>query len=175
MGHRMRIYFGQHTPIDSERVDQHLAAPESKKLFFISPPPSPPHGWEMRNEEPPNANVMAEDLAEALKKLSWNTKRMDEDGEMHNDDDDEISSSSVNKNKPAVGKRGRHARSPSTIILEPENVEGGWDMPGISVEDYSDEEETNPRVDNAGNQYVPVVPISSIHTARPPVETMHDA
>ena len=52
MGERVRVYYGEPTPINP--VDQHLAAPESQKLFFISPPPSPPHGWQMRNEEPPN-------------------------------------------------------------------------------------------------------------------------
>ncbi|KAH8153928.1 uncharacterized protein LAJ45_01695 [Morchella importuna] len=72
MGDRTRVYFGEHTPI--QPVDQHLQAPESKKLFFISPPPSPPHGWESKNEEPPNATIVAEDLAHALAKLNCNTK-----------------------------------------------------------------------------------------------------
>jgi hypothetical protein len=31
-----------------------LEAPQVSKMFFISPPPSPPHGWVMRNEDPPN-------------------------------------------------------------------------------------------------------------------------
>ncbi|KAF8542490.1 Calcipressin-domain-containing protein [Trichophaea hybrida] len=47
-GDRVRVYFGEHTPL--QPVDQHLQAPEAKKLFFISPPPSPPHGWESKNE-----------------------------------------------------------------------------------------------------------------------------
>ncbi|KAJ9619284.1 hypothetical protein H2203_008613 [Taxawa tesnikishii (nom. ined.)] len=67
LGNRVRVYFGEPTRLDTG--DQHLAAPQSQKLFFISPPPSPPHGWEMRNEEPPNKDVHADDLAAALSKL----------------------------------------------------------------------------------------------------------
>jgi hypothetical protein len=35
----------------------------------LSPPPSPPHGWVMRNEDPPNKEVHASDLAHALSML----------------------------------------------------------------------------------------------------------
>ncbi|OJD12894.1 hypothetical protein AJ78_06577 [Emergomyces pasteurianus Ep9510] len=69
---RARVYFGENTPVeDAEegRKRNLLEAPKSQKLFFISPPPSPPHGWMMRNEEPPNKEVHAADLAEALGKL----------------------------------------------------------------------------------------------------------
>ncbi|KAH8161389.1 hypothetical protein CIB48_g6856 [Xylaria polymorpha] len=68
MGNRCRVYFGQNTPLDLDK-DQHLHLPDAGKLFFISPPPSPPHGWEMRLEDAPNKLVHAEDLAEALAKL----------------------------------------------------------------------------------------------------------
>ncbi|SLM35884.1 Calcipressin [Lasallia pustulata] len=61
---RMRIYFGEPTPIDP--TDQHLHAPKSSKLFFISPPPSPPHGWQMRNEEPPNKDMPEDRVAGVL-------------------------------------------------------------------------------------------------------------
>ncbi|OAX78711.1 hypothetical protein ACJ72_06978 [Emergomyces africanus] len=69
---RARVYFGEHTPVeDAEegRKRNLLEAPKSQKLFFISPPPSPPHGWMMRNEGPPNKEVHAADLAEALGRL----------------------------------------------------------------------------------------------------------
>lgn len=63
------MYFGAETKIASQE-DQHLKAPSTGKLFFISPPPSPPHGWESRLEDAPNKEVHAEDLASALHKLS---------------------------------------------------------------------------------------------------------
>ncbi|EGC46477.1 calcineurin binding protein [Histoplasma capsulatum var. duboisii H88] len=69
---RARVYFGENTPVEDaeeRRKRNLLEAPKSQKLFFISPPPSPPHGWMMRNEGPPNKEVHATDLAEALGRL----------------------------------------------------------------------------------------------------------
>jgi len=145
LGHRMRVYFGKHTPVNPP-TDQHLQAPESQKLFFISPPPSPPVGWEMRNEEPPNTLIMPEDLATALQKLSWNTAEA----------------------APVDGKVQsirRQRSSSSTVLFEPTN-NGDRAMPGITVDDFSDDE-TSPVSQS------PMLPMA--HTSRPPVETMQDA
>jgi len=151
MGHRMRIYFGTHTPI-TPPTDQHLQAPESQKLFFISPPPSPPVGWESRNEEPPNTLIMPEDLASALSKLSWNTTQ-------------------AAPASPVEGKEGpteqlirRQRSGSSTVLFEPTN-QGGRTVPGVTVDDFSDDESPSPSSEHL------VVP----HTARPPVELIHDA
>lgn len=68
-----KIYFGEPTPVvdpETARRNNLLEAPHIDKLFFISPPPSPPHGWQMRHEDPPNKEVHASDLAEALERLS---------------------------------------------------------------------------------------------------------
>ncbi|KAL7270322.1 hypothetical protein RUND412_006979 [Rhizina undulata] len=156
MGERIRVYFGEHTPL--QPTDQHLQAPESKKLFFISPPPSPPHGWEMRNEEPPNSVVVAEDLAHALAKLSCNRKSQA---------DEEVPTLTAKENNNMNETGGiRRARSSSSVVLfEPE--ENGKEMPAISVDDYTD----------SGDERSPVTPVhpASFHTSRPPVELMHDA
>ncbi|KIW94845.1 uncharacterized protein Z519_04823 [Cladophialophora bantiana CBS 173.52] len=63
-----KCYFGEPTPIGDEK--KYLDRPDAGRLFFISPPPSPPVGWEMRQEDPPNKHVHAEDLATKLEKLS---------------------------------------------------------------------------------------------------------
>jgi hypothetical protein len=64
-----KCYFGEPTPIgDMEK--KYLNRPDAGRLFFISPPPSPPVGWEMKSEDPPNKEVHAEDLASKLAKLS---------------------------------------------------------------------------------------------------------
>ncbi|KAF3914992.1 Calcipressin-2 [Arthrobotrys entomopaga] len=152
MGHRMRIYFGTHTPVNPA-VDQHLQAPESQKLFFISPPPSPPVGWESRNEEPPNTLIMPEDLASALSKLSWNTAGLSPSSP------DEANQSS---SEPAVR---RQRSGSSTVLFEPTN-QGGMAVPGVTIDDFSDDESASP---NNQSQ------LGITHTARPPVETMHDA
>jgi hypothetical protein len=148
MGHRMRIYFGKHTPV-TPPTGQHLKAPESQKLFFISPPPRPPVGWEMKNEEPQNALIMPEDLASALQKLSWNTAEV-------------AAPSADGKISPAVQSIRRQRSGSSTVLFEPTDHA----MPGITVDDFSDDE-SSPTTKS------PIQPIT--HTSRPPVETIHDA
>lgn len=69
-----RVYFGETTPLVEEgelsKKKNLLELPPAAKLFFISPPPSPPAGWQMRNEDPPNKEVHASDLEVALNKLN---------------------------------------------------------------------------------------------------------
>jgi len=47
----------------------YLQPPAVEKNFLISPPGSPPVGWEQIREDPPNPTPLAEDLIVALKKL----------------------------------------------------------------------------------------------------------
>ncbi|KAF8162795.1 Calcipressin [Crassisporium funariophilum] len=47
----------------------YLQPPPIEKNFLISPPGSPPVGWEPIKEDPPNATPLADDLIEALRKL----------------------------------------------------------------------------------------------------------
>jgi calcipressin-2 len=47
----------------------HLRPPAIEKNFLISPPGSPPVGWEQVVEDPPNVAPLAEDLIAALRKL----------------------------------------------------------------------------------------------------------
>lgn len=46
-----------------------LAVPTTDKNFLISPPGSPPVGWEPIREDPPNRDTLAEDLMKALADL----------------------------------------------------------------------------------------------------------
>ncbi|KAJ9092654.1 hypothetical protein QFC21_006718 [Naganishia friedmannii] len=52
----------------------YLAPPPITKNFLISPPGSPPEGWEPIIEEPPNDKTLAEDLAGALEKVQLERK-----------------------------------------------------------------------------------------------------
>ena len=170
MGDRIRVYFGEHTPV--EPVDQHLHAPESKKLFFISPPPSPPHGWEVKDEEPPNAQVLAEDLAQALSKLrSKNRGTGNPEGEQVPLDAPK---------PPPVESEGLEAesvkpisrtRSGSIMLFEPEKADEKH-IPSISV-DFSDGSEAG-----GSAPQTPISPVGSgqiFHTSRPPVELIHSS
>lgn len=144
MGHQCKVYFGRATSVDQK--DEHLALPDAGKLFFISPPPSPPHGWEVRLEDAPNKLVHAEDLAEALANLHHRPAPVD------------------NTHSPVTPPDSallRHTRSrSSTLIYQPEQESS---MPAVFVEDMTDEPiEAQPK------------PILA-HTARPPVELMNGA
>ena len=120
MGERLRVYFGKATPVDVK--DEHLALPDAGKLFFISPPPSPPHGWEMRLEDAPNKLVHAEDLAEALAKLHHRPDAMD---------------SPITPPDSAIPNR--RSRS-STLVFS--NEKHG--MPAVVVEDMTDDNDYSP-------------------------------
>jgi calcipressin-2 len=48
----------------------YLCPPATTKNFLISPPGSPPVGWEPATEDPPNATPLAADLISALQKLA---------------------------------------------------------------------------------------------------------
>ncbi|KAK4115477.1 Calcipressin-domain-containing protein [Canariomyces notabilis] len=149
-GERCRVYFGQPTPITAQHP-VHLALPDAGKLFFISPPPSPPHGWEVRMEDAPNKMVHAEDLAEALARL----RHHNEAAQAH---------SPVSPANESGGFKQR-SRS-STLIFQP-NVD---ELPCVTVDDLTDEpEEISPVAADA-----PPKPIMA-HTARPPVELMMDS
>ena len=144
---RVRVYFGAQTNISPR--DQHLEAPKSDKLFFISPPPSPPHGWMMRNEEPPNKDVHAEDLAHALSRL--HAHKPEEDMAMEVDVPADIT--------------GR-ARSGSTILYHPGQHGDSPNLPAIAVEDFTETPPLTSPLDGSFSRQ----PIA--HTVRPPVELM---
>ena len=159
---RMRIYFGEPTPIDP--TDQHLHAPKSSKLFFISPPPSPPHGWQMRNEEPPNKDVHADDLASALAKLHARPSAPVADAAARCGD-------GVEREGTRVQNRTRSGSA--TVVYHPRDHGDSPHLPAVMVED------TTERVGDLS-------PMGGVeegreggrmltHTARPPVELMGDA
>ena len=166
---RLRVYFGEHTPLHPDG-DRHLHAPESKKLFFISPPPSPPHGWESKPEDPPNAVVVAEDLAHALARLTWEPRPDDPAPAPASNPAAADPAAPTTTADLATMNNGR-SRSGSVLLFEPED-HSKEDMPAISVDDYTDESDDERASCNpASPQPVP----ASVHTSRPPVELIHAA
>ena len=75
----LRVYRAEpHRPLSpSSQVpdDQFLKPPPLEKNFLISPPGSPPVGWEPIREHPPNSMTLAEDLVIALNRLKCREKR----------------------------------------------------------------------------------------------------
>ncbi|KUL90240.1 hypothetical protein ZTR_01877 [Talaromyces verruculosus] len=185
-GIRARIYFGEPTPIENTEDAKRkklLEAPQSQKMFFISPPPSPPHGWVMRNEEPPNKEVHASDLADALARLGTA-------GQQQSDSDPlspvSVASSSEgtqrestpgvarnNGSWPSSAEGARRSRS-STLIYHPNDHGGSPNLPAVMVEDTSIVEDADIDGDELmiGSSEGQGKKIFA-HTARPPVELMH--
>jgi hypothetical protein len=200
---RARIYFGERTPIEGTeeaRRKKLLEAPHSQKLFFISPPPSPPHGWTMKNEDPPNKEVHASDLAEALAKLRTEhgepapapaPAAAAAAGPSTTDPASPVSVSSDSATNPppqqqqfartsswpVSGGSGQRSRS-STIIYDPSDHGGSPNLPAVMVEDCSaDRDDDGVDVDDSDVEMSS--PVESpgrktimAHTARPPVELM---
>jgi hypothetical protein len=156
MGCRIRVYFGLTTPLNP--TDQHLALPKSDKLFFISPPPSPPMGWEMHNEEAPNKVVHAEDLAAALSRL--HAHHVDYPPEADPD-------------TPMITRRRTGS---STIVYHPDDHNDSPDLPSIAVEDTTDSlaHIDSPDAMEGIEGPIQVQKAQGIHvaTSRPPVELM---
>jgi len=158
MGDRVRIYFGEATPI--EVTDQHLQAPKSQKLFFISPPPSPPFGWEIRDEEPPNKEVHADDLAAALATLH---AKPGPRGDLEFKDNSEEGNVSGGE---AVISAGGTRRQSKSVVYHPGDHGDSPLLPAVMVEDLTEGEDTEP--DGEETKIL-------AHTARPPVELMMDS
>ncbi|KIO25575.1 hypothetical protein M407DRAFT_75498, partial [Tulasnella calospora MUT 4182] len=86
----LRVYRGTHTELFTEA--DRLPVPHLPHNFLISPPGSPPVGWEPAEEEPPNTDALATDLVAALERLQLNRARPMKDGVqliMSPDDDEE--------------------------------------------------------------------------------------
>ena len=152
LGCRARVYFGEPTPIHVG--DVHLAAPAAQKLFFISPPPSPPLGWEMRNEGPPNKAAHADDLACALARLRARPGA--------NGDVSPVEMEDVGEGMDA----GRRRRGSSTVVYHPKEHGGSPGLPAVTVEDTT--ESNGDRDEDTGMREAKII----THTARPPVELM---
>jgi hypothetical protein len=152
----MRIYFGKETKIIAPE-DMHLHLPKSDKLFFISPPPSPPHGWMMKNEDPPNKEVHADDLAQALAKLHARNVPSQEP----------VTPEGMDTDGPITWDNGRARSGSTTMIYHPKDHGDSPGLPAISVEDTSESEDMD---------VSPIMEDLSVEkltkTARPPVELM---
>ena len=114
-------------------------------MFFISPPPSPPFGWESTEEGPPNKEVHAEDLASALAGLRQRPEAVDRSAGEARDE----------------GQEGRgRSGSTTTVVYQPEHHGGSPGLPAVMVEDTTGIAEGS---SVEGGKIL-------AHTARPPLE-----
>ena len=175
---RTKIYFGEPTPIDNKK--HYLNKPDAGKLFFISPPPSPPVGWETKLEDAPNAETHASDLQIALEKLG---SKIRDGGNFSGDiKEDRVNDLEAKINNAVVSgetaeptsantRSGTRTRSGSTtVIYDPESHATGREkkLPSVIIEDTThvenEDEVDGPRLDDGKK--------IAAHTPRPPVELM---
>lgn len=192
----VKIYFGAPTPLISELdANAHLKAPSLGKLLFISPPPSPPCGWEIRDEDPPNKTTHADDLQRALAGLAASDKEPapgSQEGPNAPADRNTMDDGNSSRGMTAGGQRRGSASTDTTTasttitgrrrnntvtVYHPLDHGGGSDLPQVMVEDTTPDA-TFAATGADADQGLPVsaegeagkVPVT--RTARPPVELM---
>lgn len=169
-----KCYFGEATPLGDEK--KYLNRPDAGRLFFISPPPSPPVGWEMKHEDPPNKEVHAEDLASKLERLSGKlTIPTDESS----DDESKMqyTSEALQKIKatrtqafaavsadasPSTSSPGKMRSRSSTLIYDPKAHGDSPALPAVMLET---EDDSDVELEASDKKIL-------AHTPRPPVELM---
>lgn len=109
-------------------------------------------GWEMRDEEPPNKDVHADDLAAALSKLHARPAP------------DEALTQDVGPTSPAGTRVNRQRSGTGTVVYDPQDHGHSPDLPAIAVEDTSDSPGDMSPMEGVEKKFV--------HTSRPPVELM---
>ncbi|KEF57870.1 uncharacterized protein A1O9_05791 [Exophiala aquamarina CBS 119918] len=180
-----KCYFGEPTPIGDESQTKYLARPDAGRLFFISPPPSPPVGWEMKTEDPPNKQVHADDLATQLAKLGGRLQSSSSDHDSSSENEGEESSTkqysaeelarlkahthvrgalaehSPTTGSSSPGKKGPRSRS-STLIYDPKAHGDSPALPAVMLET---EDDSDVELDAHPKKIL-------AHTERPPLELM---
>jgi hypothetical protein len=97
--------------------------PDTDKNFLISPPGSPPVGWEQIREDPPNLDTLADDLVRALESLSVDRATPETDGAAH------VSLPSPPRSPSSISPAAR-----DTIIVPHRRTPSG-DLPSVMVSD----------------------------------------
>ena len=101
--------------------------PETDKNFLISPPGSPPVGWEQSREDPPNVDTLADDLAWALEQLSCRqTDDLPEDFEL---EDSRPPGLNAHDGSPVIN----NPTSPRDTLIVPHRRTESGDLPSILV------------------------------------------
>ncbi|KAH0829475.1 hypothetical protein AYO21_07621 [Fonsecaea monophora] len=177
-----KCYFGEPTPIGDEK--KYLDRPDAGRLFFISPPPSPPVGWEMKEEDPPNTHVHAEDLASKLEKLNGKLTSAPTNAADDSASEDDakvqytaeglrrlkasrapaVSGVSADTSPTADASPKKHRSRSSTLIYDPKAHGDSPALPAVMLE-AEDESDVELEAE------IPSKKIMA-STARPPVELM---
>jgi hypothetical protein len=117
----------------------------------------------MRNEEPPNKEVHAEDLASALAKLH---ARPAADDALYENMDVDDNKQQQQRQLLSPVSRQRSGTTGSMVVYDPQEHGKSPDLPAIAVEDTTESPlPLSPMMESVVEKKFP-------HTARPPVELM---
>jgi hypothetical protein len=104
-----------------------LQVPELEKNWLISPPGSPPVGWQQIREDPPNATVLPQDLSHAL--LALGEDDLD-DFQLDAEHQLPVSQSS------SADVSSTATPSPVVYVITKDELHDGKDVPQITVQDW---------------------------------------
>lgn len=126
-------------------------------------------GWEMKNEDPPNKEVHADDLASALANLHARNTAGGQDPITP------VSPTMIVDGEGVGGKRegtriiNRQRSGSSTVVYHPEDHGNSPHLPAVMVEDTTESPgDMSPIGENLDGSGAKIM----AHTARPPVELM---
>ncbi|KAG2227114.1 hypothetical protein INT45_003844 [Circinella minor] len=177
----IRLYYGQHNPINPDPAQFQLQVPKSEKNFLISPPGSPCKDWEQIMESPPNTAVLASDMTHAIAEMSDDDLDDLENFRLESpmpSDDDEGGDSKNNTDKafssPKDSRRlsGTTSKRPTLVIVNskrdhPESEH----VPSITVQDWDGNEEQDNGDKNRRRRPHEFPKAKVLPTGRPPVKT----
>ncbi|PWN47635.1 Calcipressin-domain-containing protein [Violaceomyces palustris] len=154
----LKVVYGRFTS-PTETQPSSLSVPSTDKNFLISPPGSPPVGWEPIREDPPNRDTLAEDLMRALGELR--------DTQSH-----------IRSHKPRFwgcgGEEGGRGETttrngggpphppPEVILLAVSETEEDGILPGVTVQSMDAEEEGDEGSKDGRGRTPPRFSISSV-------------
>ncbi|KAL0078605.1 Calcipressin [Phycomyces blakesleeanus] len=144
----IRIYFGQHNPINPDLALSRLQVPDLERNFLISPPGSPFEDWEQTLESPPNKAVLASDLSHALADYSDDNME-DLDDFLLDDSDffevqeklpliqiDAEDNSRVSTPSTPNSADSRRSNGQKLKVVLSENADGAENLPRITIQDW---------------------------------------
>lgn len=127
--------------------DSRLSVPNTDRNFLISPPGSPPVGWEPIKEDPPNTATLADDLIRALGSLRDKGLGVEGYQPVSYENDDRRTSRHISP--PEILMEPRQTRITSFHPLVRQEEEQVVSLPGVSVQntdgDHNDDSSLNDR------------------------------
>lgn len=140
----LRVYRGMPTPVDivrNRRLRDRLPVPATDKNFLISPPGSPPVGWEQIREDPPNLDTLADDLVKALESLSVG-RFPDSSADIEEENEGTTSGAGASGSPISPAREGSTASPRDTLILPHLKTDSG-DLPSVMVSDTDIAQDSN--------------------------------